>query len=605
MENHSELKIDQPDLNISEHVPGTHTSEKETAVNADRNQSQESSPEPAKKTGEGAADEAFQEEFIKDLSTFEEGMIVEGIIVEVNPESVFVDIGYKSEGEISKAEFENEPFRGEKIEVMIIRMENREGRLVLSKQRADEIINWDEIKTAYKEGSPIEGTISERMKGGFKVLVKGSIEAFLPISQLDIRRVDNPDEYIGKNVLFKIDKFERKNNVVLSHRRYLEEMQEKKILDFFRNRRIGDEVDGVVKDIVGYGAFIDLGGIDGLLHTTDLSWGRVYDPKKRLNVGDTITCKILSMDSTSRKISLGLKQLVPDPWLMFPRRYEKGKVYRGTVMNITPFGAFIELEEGIEGLLHVSELSWTKRIKHPKEVLKNGEQVEVMLLDYDLHKKTVSLGLRQVLPNPWDDIDVRYPVNSIIKGKVVRITKFGAFIELEEGIDGLLHMEDMSWAKQVKNPSDLYKKNQIVEAMVISIDKENKKIKLGVKQLQDNPWTTLKAKHPKGSIVTGTVTSIVDFGVFVKVDEDIEGLIHISQLSNERVEDPASLFKIGDEVKAAVIDVDEQKRKVTLSIREYLNHLEEKEITKYLEDENTKTGSVTIGDLIDLSKIGE
>jgi len=586
MENHSELKVDQPGSNLSESSGGSIADEKETDQELNNTQPSKSSQE-VQAAGESVKEETFQEEFIKDLSTYEEGMIVEGIVVEVTSESVFVDIGYKSEGEILKAEFEEEPSRGEKIEVMIVRVENREGRLVLSKQRADEIIKWDEIKTSYKEGSPIEGTISERMKGGFKVLVKGSIEAFLPISQLDIRRVDNPDRYIGKSILFKIDKFERKNNVVVSRRRYLEEIQEKKILEFFNNRRIGDEVEGVVKDIVTYGAFVDLGGIDGLLHTTDLSWGRVYDP------------------NTSRKISLGLKQLVPDPWLTFSKRYEKGKVYRGTVMNITPFGAFIELEEGIEGLLHVSELSWTKRIKHPKEVLKNGEQVEVMLLDYDLQKKTVSLGLRQVLPNPWDDIDVRYPVNSTIKGKVVRITKFGVFIELEEGIDGLLHVEDMSWAKQVKNPSDLYKKNQIVEAMVISIDRENKKIKLGVKQLQDNPWTALKAKHPKGSIVTGTVTSIVDFGVFVRVDEDIEGLIHISQLSNERVEDPASLFKIGDQVKAAVIDIDEQKKKVTLSIREYLNHLEEKEITKYLEDDNTKTGSVAIGDLVDLSKIGE
>ncbi len=612
MENHSELRVDHTGSDTTESFEGpindfnsSHNSDEKTDVGANQTQPENNLSKTENRDSESTAEETFHEEFIKDLSTFEEGMIIEGVVVEVTPESVFVDIGYKSEGEILKTEFEEEPSRGEKIEVMIVRMENREGRLVLSKQRADEIIKWNEIKEAYEEGLPVEGTISERIKGGFKVLIKGIIEAFMPTSQLDIRRVENPEAYIGKSVLFKIDRFERNNNVVLSHRRYLEEMQEKKILKFFNNKRIGDEVEGVVKDIVSYGAFIDLGGIDGLLHTTDLSWGRVNDPKKRLNAGDSITCKILSMDSTSRKISLGLKQLVPDPWLTFSERYEKGKVFRGTVKNITPFGAFIGLEEGIEGLLHISELSWTKRIKHPKEVLKSGEQVEVMLLEYDLQKKTVSLGLRQVLPNPWDDVEVRYPVNSKIKGTVVRITKFGVFIELEEGIDGLLHVEDMSWAKQVKNPSDLYKKNQVVEAMVLSIDKENNKIKLGVKQLQENPWTTLKAKHPKGSIVSGTVTSIVDFGVFVKVDEDIEGLIHISQLSNERVDDPASLFKIGDEIKAAVIDIDENKRKVTLSIREYLTHLEKKEITKYMEDENTNTGSVTIGDLIDLSKIGE
>lgn len=547
-------------------------------------------------------EEIFKEDFIKDLSFFSEGGIIEGTVVAVAQDSVFVDIGYKSEGEIPKKEFKGEPSRGEKIKVMILRMENKEGRLILSKQRADEVMLWSRIVKSYRESLPIEGRIVEKINGGFTVDIAG-FKAFLPLSQLS-RRIENLKDPLGKELFFRIDKVDGKNNIVLSRKKYLEELREKKICEFFETKKVGDIVDGFVKDIVNYGAFIDLGSIDGLLHESDISWGKVVDPRRYLDKNERISCKILSMDPINRKVSLGIKQLVPDPWESFKQNYQKGGKLRGAVTKLTNFGAFIELEPGIEGLLHVSELSWTKKIKHPKEILRVGQPVEVMLLDYDLEKRLVSLGLKQILPNPWDGIDALYPVGSRIKPKVTRVTKKGVFMELEEGIEGLISAEDISWTKTSKNLSEILKKDRSIEVIILSIDKDRKLIKLGMKQLTENPWENLKIKHPKGSIVTGTVTSITDFGVFVRVDEEIEGLIHVSQLSNQKIEGPHTLYKMGDEVKAIVLNIDQDKKKVTLSIKEYLNQLEEKEIDKYLES-NSKPASVTLGDLIDLSNIGK
>jgi small subunit ribosomal protein S1 len=550
-------------------------------------------------------EESFHEDFIKDLSTFEEGKIVEGSIVAIAEDSVFVDIGYKSEGEIRKSEFKDTPEPGEKISVMIMRMENRDGKLILSKQKADTHLRWNAVRQAYDENLPVEGRVVNTVKGGFKVQIEDTFDAFLPSSQTGLRRSDDQDSIIGETLPLLIDKIERKNNIVVSHRKYLNGLREKQVAEFFSTQQVGDVVNGVVKDIVSYGAFVDLGGLDGLLHINDLTWGRANDPKKYLTRGEEIRCQILNMDEENRKVSLGMKQLTPDPWLTFESRYEREAVYRGTVTKLTNFGAFVELEPGIEGLLHISELSWTRRVNHPKDVLSVGEDVSVMILDYNLSEKTVSLGLKQVLPNPWDDLDVRYPVGSKITGEITSIAKFGLFVEIEEGIEGLIHIDDISWIKQTKNPTSGYKKGQKVDAIVISVDKEARKIKLGLKQLQENPWKSLKEKHPKGSVVTGKVTSIADFGVFLQVDEDIEGLIHVSQLANERVEDPASRFKVGDELKATVLDIDENKKKVTLSIRDYQNRLEAKEINKYIEDDTEDTGSMPLGDLIDLSKIGK
>lgn len=551
-----------------------------------------------------AQEEAFKEEFIKDLSSFVEGQLIGGTVVAVTTDSVFIDIGYKSEGEISIYEFNGKPEVGESLNVMIVKKESRDGRLILSKQRADEIIHWDAIKNSYKEGNPVEGIISETIKGGFSVNI-GNVKAFLPMSQLSIRRVDKPQNYFGKVLLFKVDKMNGKNNVVLSHKKYLEEINEQKIEEFFKTKKEGDIVEGVIKDIVNYGAFVNLGSIDGLLHVNDMSWGKVSDSNRYIKKGEKLNLKILTMDSSNRKVSLGIKQLIPDPWESFENRYEKGKKYKGTVIKLTNFGAFIELEDGVEGLLHVSELSWTKRINHPKEIVKTGDIVEIMILDFDLKKKTISLGLKQVLPNPWDNIESRLSIGSRIKAAVTKITRFGAYIELEEGIEGFLHVNEISWTKQIKNCSDAFKKDDLIDVVILSIDKEAKRIQIGLKQLTDNPWVNLKMKYPKGSVVTGFVTSITDFGVFVKVDEDIEGLIHISQLANEKIEDPKEHFKVGDKVKATVINIDEDKKKVALSIKEFINRLEENEMKKYLEDDSKKTGSVTLGDLIDLKKMGK
>ena len=548
--------------------------------------------------------EEFKEDFIQDLNNFTNGEIVEGVVVAITQDSVFIDIGFKSEGEISIKEFKDKPSKGDKINVMIINTENREGKLVLSKQKADELVSWEILKKSYRDKLPVEGKIVEKTKGGLNVDVLG-FSAFCPLSQLDIKKTQNVDGYIGKVFLFKIDKIDGKNNIVVSHRKYLEEEKKKNIENFFNTKKPGDIVEGKVKEIVNYGAFIDLGDLDGLLHSSDISWRKVNSTRKYLNKGETIKCMILSMDKESKKVSLGIKQLMPDPWENFTEKYEKGKKYKGTVTKLTNFGAFVELEEGIEGLLHISELSWTRRIKHPKEILSVGDIVDVMLLGYDLSKRNISLGLKQVLPNPWDEIDVQYPVNSKIKGRITRITKFGVFVEIEEGIEGLLHIDDISWTKPSKSVLDSFKLGQNIEVLVLDVDKENKKIRLGLKQLSENPWQTLKTRHPVGSVVTGTVTSIKDFGVFISVDKDIEGLIHISQLSNEHVDNPEDIYKIGDKIKAVVVNIDENKKKLTLSVREYLNHLEHKEIEKYLEDDERDTGTFSLGSIIKLNNIGE
>jgi small subunit ribosomal protein S1 len=549
-------------------------------------------------------EETFKEEFIKDLGSFGEGQIVEGTIVGVAADVVFVDIGYKSEGEIALGEFDQKPSRGESIKVMIVRTETRDGKLILSKQRAEEVVEWDRLMNALRDGTSVDGKVVEQVKGGFTVDLK-CVRAFLPLSQCMVRKTEDPKSVIGMVLSFKIEKIDGKSNVVLSQRRHVEELRERMLIDFFLTRKEGDIVEGVVKNIMPYGAFVDLGGIDGLLHVNDIAWGRVQDPKKYLNTGDKLNLKVLTLDSQNKKVSLGLKQLTPDPWETFEQRYEKGMKYDGVVKKLTNFGAFIELEEGIEGLLHVSELSWTRRINHPKDVLKEGDRVEIMILDFDMKKKNVSLGLRQVLPNPWDTIDQKYPIGLKASAKINTITKSGIFVELEEGIEGFLSAENVSWTKQGKNLGDTYQKGDLIDVVVLSFDKEFRKIQVGMKQLSQNPWATLKSIYPKGSTVTGKVTSVTDFGVFVRVNEEIEGLIHVSQLSREKVENPSSLFKAGDEVTAVVLDIDQDRKKVTLSIKDHLNMQEKQDIKKYLEDDVAKTGSVQLGHLVDWTKIGK
>ena len=597
------------DVSVSAVETGAYKTEASPEENLTKDSSKNNEVEDKKvedKLGEKDKEEIeeFDENLLDNINSISNGQIVEGTVVAITNDSVFVDIGYKSEGEIPLKEFKSKPSKGDKVKVMIVTTENIEGKLVLSKRKADELINWETILRSKRDKLPIEGKVTGKTKGGLNVDILG-YKAFCPVSQIDNKKVADIDSYIGKVMIFKIDRIDGKNNIIVSRKKYLDEIKRKNIENFFNTKKVGDIVEGKVKEIVNYGAFIDLGDIDGLLHNSDISWRKVVNPRNYLNKGETIKCVILSMDKNAKKISLGIKQLKPDPWSNFEEKYKKGNKYKGRITKLTNFGAFVELEEGIEGLLHVSELSWTRRVKHPKEMLKVGDEVEVMLLDYNLDKRNLSLGLKQVVPNPWDDIDVRYPVNSKVKGKITRIAKFGVFIELEDGIEGLLHIDDISWTKPSKAMLDNFKLGDTLEVLVLDIDKENKKLKFGLKQLSENPWKMLKTRHPVGSVISGTITNITDFGVFVKIDEDIEGLIHISQLSNERVENPADLYKIGDEVKAVVVDINEDKRKVTLSIREYLNHLEYKEIEKYIEDSESDKGTFSLGSLIDLKKIVE
>ena len=410
---------------------------------------------------------------------------------------------------------------------------------------------------------------------------------------------------MGSELLFKIDKINGKNNIVLSHKKYLDEINARKTEEFFETKKEGDVVEGVVKDIVNYGAFVNLGSIDGLLHVNDMSWGKVSNPSKYVSKDEKLRFKILSINAENKKVSLGLKQLSPDPWDSFEDKYATGMKSKGTVTKLTNFGAFIEIEDGIEGLLHISELSWTKRINHPKELLKVGDIVEVMLLDFDKTKRTISLGLKQVLPNPWDDLDERYPVGSKTRATVRKVTKYGAFVEIEEGIDGFIHVSDISWTKQVKTASEVFKKDEVIEVVILSIYKEARKIQIGLKQLTENPWESLLIKYPKGSVVSGEITSVTNFGVFIKVEKEIEGLIHISKLSNERIEDPKDHFQVGNKVSATVLNIDTEKQKINLSIKDFINRLEEKEMKKYLADDTAKNGSIALGDIIDLSKIGK
>ncbi|RKX99115.1 MAG: 30S ribosomal protein S1 [Spirochaetes bacterium] len=547
---------------------------------------------------------ATMSKVLENFTSFEEGEIIKGKIVSINPDSVFVDIGYKSEGEISLSEFKEQPNLGDEIEVMVIRKESREGRPILSKKKADETLKWEELQQSYEKNKPVEGKIIKMEKAGFEVDL-GGIKGFAPMYQVIDKKEKNPERFIGEILPFKIERINKnKNNITLSHKKYLEEKREEEIKRFFSERKVGEIIEGTVKDIVNYGAFINLGCIDALLHINDISWGKVTSITNHIKKGERIKCKILAIDPENRKVSVGLKQTMPNPWDTFEEKYKRGNRYKGEVTKLTNFGAFVKLEEGIEGLLHVSEMSWTKRIRHPREVLRVGDKVEIMLLDYDLNKKTVSLGLKQVLPNPWDTIDEKYPVGSTVRGKVTKITDFGVFIEIEDGIEGVLFSEDISWTKQVKNPGEFFTKGKKVNVMVLSIDKENRRIKFGYKQLMKNPWEALKVKHPVGSVVTGKVTGITEFGVFLKIDKDIEGLIHISQLSNERVEDPSSVVKIGDEIKAVVLEINEEKRKVTLSVKDYLNRLEREDIKKYIADDISEEASITLGDIIDLNKIG-
>jgi small subunit ribosomal protein S1 len=545
--------------------------------------------------------EDFQSLYEESLRTIEEGKILKGIVVDITPDHVTVDVGYKSEGQIPMQEFLKRDKKvdvkiGDRIDVLLEKKDNEEGLLILSKDKADKVKAWRDVSRSCREGEVLEGEIVSKVKGGLSVDI-GGIVAFLPGSQIDLKPVQNLDHLIGKRLKFKVIKFNRKrNNIVLSRRLLLDE--DRKLLreETLKHIHEGEIVEGTVKHLTDYGAFIDLGGLDGLLHITDVAWGRIGHPSEKLSIGDRIRVKVLHFDREKEKVSLGLRQALPDPWNSVLEKYPTGSRTRGKVVNVTDYGAFVELEEGVEGLVHISELTWSKRMKHPSKIVRSGDEVEVMILDCDPVKRRISLGMKQIEPNPWTLIEERYPVGTKVVGKVKTVTDFGIFIGFDEGVDGLVHVSEMSWTKKIRHPSELYKKGQEVEAVVLNIDSRNERFSLGIKQLTPDPWKDAGRRYRKGEMVTGKVTNVTDFGAFVELEEGIEGLIHVSEMSREKIDKPSEVVKVGETVTAMVLHIDPQDKRIGLSMKGLKEKVEKVEIEKYIS--NQGPASNTLGELI-------
>ncbi len=554
--------------------------------------------------------EDFQTLYEESLKTLEEGQVLRGTVIDITPDHVTVDVGYKSEGQIPMQEFLKRDKKvdvkiGDQIDVFLEKKESEEGLLTLSKEKADKITIWRDISRSCREGEVIEGEIVGKVKGGLSVDI-GRIRAFLPGSQVDLKPVRNLDALIGQRFKFKVIKFNRKrNNIVLSRRILLDEERKQLRDETLKNLKEGDVVEGTVKNLTDYGAFVDLGGMDGLLHITDISWGRIGHPSDKLSVGDRIKVKVLHFDQEKEKVSLGLKQAMPDPWESISQRYPTGSRLKGKVVNVTDYGVFVELEEGIEGLVHISELTWSKKMRHPSKVARIGDTVEVMVLDCDPIKRRISLGMKQVEPNPWAVIEEKYPVGTKVVGRVKTVTDFGIFIGFDEGVDGLVHVSEMSWTKKIKHPGELYKKGQQVEAVVLNIDRHNERFSLGIKQLTPDPWKDVARRYRKGDVVAGKVTNVTDFGAFIELEEGIEGLVHVSEISREKVERPSDVLKVGDTLSAMVLHIDPHERRIGLSIKGLKEKTEKAEVAKYISDQGSTSHS--LGELIqeEMEKRGE
>lgn len=544
---------------------------------------------------------SFAELFLQNEKPMKEGEVVRGIVLSIDGENVHVDVGFKSEGLIPLWELMDDNGRvlvkpGDTVDVLIEEVEDADGRIALSKEKADRLKIWDEISRAYEADEPVEGVIVSRVKGGLSVDI--GVKAFLPGSQVDLRPVRNLESLIGERVGFKIIKFnKRRGNIVLSRRALLEKERERQRRETLTTLEVGQIVDGVIKNLTDYGAFIDLGGIDGLLHVTDMSWGRVNHPGEIFQVGDQIKVKVLKFDPETERVSLGLKQIQPDPWVDAAHKYPIGKRVQGKVVSLADYGAFLELEPGIEGLVHVSEMSWTKRVKHPSKVVNPGDLVDSIVLDIDEMSRKISLGMKQIEPNPWSLIEEKYPVNTKVRGTVRNITNFGLFIGLEEGIDGLVHVSDVSWTEQIKHPGEKFKKGDEVDAIVLKIDKENEKFSLGIKQLTPNPWDDIQRTYPLGSEIEGEVTSVTDFGAFVRLADGIEGLIYTSELAQEPVAKPSDVVNPGDRVKALVTRVDPNEQKISLSIKA-VHDQQQRQTLGELAAQQSRTQRSTLGDLL-------
>lgn len=547
---------------------------------------------------EGSYD-ALLQAYDSSFKNYSEGQVVKGMVLSVTNSDVIVDVGFKSEGIIPLEEFRDESGRvavqpGDQIEVLLETTENRDGYVVLSREKAEKMKIWDDIERAYNEQTVITGRVIERIKGGLAVDI--GIRAFLPGSQVDLHPVRNLDSLRGEDLQMKVIKVNRRRgNIVLSRKVVLEEQSQRAKSETLKSLEEGLIVDGVVKNITDYGAFVDLGGIDGLLHVTDMSWGRVNHPSEVLQVGDRLQVKVLKFDRTEEKVSLGYKQLSDDPWITAEHRYLKGSKLNGKVVSLTDYGAFVELEPGVEGLIHISEMTWNKRIKHPSKLLSVGTEVEAIVLDIDAEARRISLGTKQTEPNPWDIISEKYAINSVISGKVRNLTDFGAFIEVEEGVDGLVHISDLSWNKKIKHPSELLKKGDTVSAVVLNVDAENQRLSLGIKQLEPDKWEEFFSQHDIGDVVHGKIVRITNFGLFIEVAAGVEGLCHVSELDTKRVEKPEEHFSVGQDLDLKIIKMNLLEKKVGLSLKAMKEDAEpEDDFKAYMK---TESGSSTMGEL--------
>jgi len=528
-------------------------------------------PQSTRSEDEDIDQEELAKLYEQSFRTIQEGEVAKGTIVAIENEYVVVDIGYKSEGQIDIQEFKDpdgviRAEVGQQVDVLLERAEDDEGTIILSKEKAAKIKVWDEISRVYNEDGVISGVIVGRVKGGMSVDI--GVPAFLPGSQVDLRPVRNLDSLIGQNFSFKILKFNKKrSNIVLSRRVLLEKERELKKTETLKFLEEGRVMKGQVKNITDYGVFVDLGGIDGLLHITDMSWGRVGHPSEMFSIGQEIEVKVLHFDRDRERVSLGLKQLKEDPWSSASERFPVGTRVAGKVVSLADYGAFVEVEEGVEGLIHVSEMSWTRKVRHPSKILNVGDMVEAVVLSINPEAKRISLGMKQVEPNPWDVIAEKYPVGTTIEGKIKNITDFGVFIGIDEGIDGLVHISDISWTKRIKHPGEVFKKGDEVRAIVLNIDRENERFSLGIKQLESDPWDDIPNKYKVGTKVNGIITNVTDFGLFVELEEGVEGLVHVSEISNEKVKTPVGMFNVSDQITAKVVSVSRRERKIGLSMR--------------------------------------
>ncbi|MEG2172241.1 MAG: 30S ribosomal protein S1 [Desulfovibrionaceae bacterium] len=544
---------------------------------------------------------ALEDYLSTDFGDLEEGSIVKGEIVRVDDDNVLVDVSFKSEGQIPAHEFRDPAGNmvvkvGDRVDVFVVRKNEMEGTITLSFEKAKRMQLFDQLEDVQEKSSVIKGHIVRRIKGGYTVDI-GGVEAFLPGSHVDLRPVPDMDALVNQEYEFRVLKINRRrSNVIVSRRVLLEEERDSKRQDLLRTLEEGQIVSGKAKNITEYGVFVDLGGLDGLLHITDMSWKRIRHPKEMITMGQDLELKVLSFDKENHKVSLGLKQLVPDPWQDITARFPEGAKSQGKVTNLVDYGAFVELESGVEGLVHISEMSWTRKLRHPSQMVRVGDEVEVIILGVDGDKKRISLGMKQVKPNPWELVAEKYPEGTVLEGVIKNITEFGMFIGIEDGIDGLIHVSDISWTKKIRHPNELFKVGDVVQAKVITVDQESEKFTLGIKQLVDDPWGHVPTTYPVGCTVKGIVTNITDFGLFVEVEEGIEGLVHVSELSNKKIKSPAEIYKENEEIQAKVIHVSAEERRLGLSIKQ-LKEEEERKKPKEFRTGSTEAGQ-NLGDLL-------